>query len=47
MVDHAPGVIATIEHFNITKQLGDGQFGIGYKATDTNNQDVVCVKVFK
>lgn len=29
------------------KKLGDGTFGIGYLARDTNNDLMCCVKVFK
>jgi len=26
----------TIEHYKLVRQLGDGQFGVGYLAHDTN-----------
>lgn len=29
------------------QKLGDGTFGVGYKAKDTQNDLLCCVKVFK
>jgi MAP/microtubule affinity-regulating kinase len=37
----------TIEHYTLKKQLGDGQFGVGWLAHDSNEKEDVCVKVFK
>jgi serine/threonine protein kinase len=37
----------TIEHYKLIRQLGDGQFGAGYLAQDTSNNNKCCVKVFK
>jgi serine/threonine protein kinase len=31
----------------LIKKLGDGLFGVGYRAIDTNTNQTVCVKVFK
>jgi serine/threonine protein kinase len=37
----------TLNNFALLKQLGDGTFGVGWAAIDTNTNDKVCVKVFK
>jgi serine/threonine protein kinase len=37
----------TIEHYKLIRQLGDGQFGVGYLAQDTNQNMKCCVKIFK
>jgi protein-serine/threonine kinase len=45
MVEAAEG--RTIDHYVLKKQLGDGQFGVGWLAHDTEEDEAVCVKVFK
>jgi len=45
MVSAAAG--RTIEHYTLQKPLGDGQFGVGWLARDTQENEDVCVKVFK
>jgi serine/threonine protein kinase len=45
MVTAAEG--RTIEHYTLVKALGDGQFGVGWLARDTQENEDVCVKVFK
>jgi serine/threonine protein kinase len=37
----------TIEQYELEKPLGDGQFGVGWLAKDTESNQKVCVKVFK
>ena len=37
----------TLEHYSLTKKLGDGTFGVGYLARDTHTDQMCCVKVFK
>ena len=37
----------TLEHYNLFQKLGDGTFGVGYMAKDTQNDLKCCVKVFK
>ncbi len=39
--------MGAIEHFQLHKILGEGMFGIGYRATGSQKKDEVCVKLFK
>jgi serine/threonine protein kinase len=45
MVEAAEG--RTIDHYTLKKQLGDGQFGVGWLAHDGEEDEDVCVKIFK
>jgi serine/threonine protein kinase len=47
MVEDDQGELKTLEHYTLFRKLGDGTFGIGYLAKDTQNDLTCCVKVFK
>ena len=47
MVDNASSG-KTIEHYRLIKQLGEGNFGVGWLAEDMNTDgNKVCVKIFR
>jgi serine/threonine protein kinase len=37
----------SIEQFKLLKKVGSGNYGVAYKAIDTQTNEEVCVKVFK
>jgi len=39
--------MGAIEHFQLNKVLGEGMFGIGYRAVSAAQGEDVCVKLFK
>ena len=39
--------MGAIEHFQLNKVLGEGMFGIGYRAASASQNGEVCVKLFK
>jgi hypothetical protein len=39
--------MGAIEHFQLNNVLGEGMFGIGYRAAAPGQGDDVCVKLFK